>query len=210
MAEIYKVGVVEHARVTPQEWARILDGFKRLREQLPERSRTEGGPYVDAKLEVKLIRQNARYIIFEGAGVRNSETLGGDSFILLGPEADLNNAGVLQTCRTFRMPYDLLVAATLIVADKEARGAYTLTSVGGEDDWEPALHFVRKVLGTGIDARSMAPNVPYRIPAGVDARGTENDEIRERVERFQKIRRERNATYWGSILRSPRPGWLSI
>ena len=63
-------------------------------------------------------------------------------------------------CKTARKPYDLLVCATLIVADHVAPGFLEIGG-GGVDDWMPALEFVRDECFANA-----------KLPEGVDPQGT--------------------------------------
>lgn len=74
-------------------------------------------------------------------------------------------------CKTARMPYDLIVCAVLIVANKHAPKSITITSDGGmasfvddypgphDSEWDAALAFVRQVLGAD-----------YKLPRFIECR----------------------------------------
>lgn len=77
-----------------------------------------------------------------------------ESFVLV-PDHDES-----PFCKTARKPYDLIVCAVLIVADHHAPFSIEVTSDGGmegtvddyagphDSEWDDALAFVHKVLGT--------------------------------------------------------------
>lgn len=60
-------------------------------------------------------------------------------------------------CKTAEKPYDVVVVATLIVADAIAPGVLLISSDGDPAEWEPGLTLARQAL----------PNHVLAIPKGV-------------------------------------------
>lgn len=54
-----------------------------------------------------------------------------------------------QFCKTAHKPYDVLVTAMLMVAERHAPGAIRISSDGDADDWELGLQLVRDRCGDG-------------------------------------------------------------
>lgn len=77
-------------------------------------------------------------IAFNGENNANDDSH--ESFMLPRQYAEFN------FCKTAHKPYDLLVVASLCVADYHAPGAYDIGSDGDNDDWQEGLDFARQTL----------------------------------------------------------------
>lgn len=120
-----------HRDLTENEWEHITSEVWTLLEHhlppglcLTKQYGTQEAPQVDENR-----------IQFNGCG-----EFGHESFILDRAQHD-------DFCKTARKPYDLVVAAVLIVVAGIAEDAITVRSNGGPKDWQPALDWVNDVLG---------------------------------------------------------------
>lgn len=154
---------------TAIEWRRITRAVKRLFEAAPKLSFSAGGSYQNQPLRGAMITyvelnfldgsvvhqprnvthaivnvvqemQGTSAIMFDGKG-----DLGEETFVLsnASPEKDQEISPGIGYCNTAGKPYDLMVCATLIVANHIAPDLLMINSDGGVDDWEPALKLVR-------------------------------------------------------------------
>lgn len=154
---------------TAAEWRRITRAVKRLFAATPRHSLSAGGSYQNEPLremmityretitlngelmhhprEVSHSRMNVvqemhgtSAIMFDGKG-----DLGEETFVLsnASPEKDQEISPGIGYCNTAGKPYDLMVCATLIVANHIAPDLLMINSDGGIDDWEPALKLAR-------------------------------------------------------------------
>lgn len=172
----------EKAPVTPQEWSRIHTSVRRLNQAMPwEYTPVWLDEAVTARVD--LIECDSRLICFFG-----QDREGGQVpmvFCLIGIEDSAQVREIREktqegSCKTLQLPYDILVCATLMVAEHEAPGAWEITSDGTASDWGPALNFVTTVLGDG-----------YEIPPGVLDHNHKRISPDERIQRFEKIREAR-------------------
>lgn len=147
----------QHRTIDIAEWKAIQHDFQLL-ERLPRRTDTAGGFFAEYPLEVAFEddqptvppRCDEDVIRFNGIGA-----LGHETFLL-----ERAGAG-FAFCKTARKPYDLLVCATLIVANTNAPGALAISSDGSAAEWAPAVAFVQRVL----DSR-------YQLPDALRVAGT--------------------------------------
>ncbi|MBU2952291.1 hypothetical protein [Marinobacter sp. F3R08] len=111
-------------------------------------------------------------IIFDGKG-----DLGSEPFVLtcLSPEADREVAPGMRTCKTNRMPYDLLVCAMLILVNHSIPDLLVINSEGGIEDWEPALRLARTF------------DMNARLPDTIDFDASCDPEPMSLVELWQEI-----------------------
>lgn len=77
-------------------------------------------------------------IAFNGENNENDDSH--ETFMLPRKYAEFN------FCKTAHKPYDLLVVASLIVAECHAPGAYAIASDADKSDWQAGLDFAREVL----------------------------------------------------------------
>ena len=120
---------------TTEEWQAIRDDVATLIAALPEGLEIAG---LMGERGTPPELNNDR-IAFNGV-----EDEGCETFILCREPAD-------GFCKTNQRPYDLLVAAALIVATHHAPAVYTVRSDGHDFEWSPALSFVRRVLREGYE-----------------------------------------------------------
>lgn len=154
---------------TVAEWRRITRAVKRLFEASPMQSLSAGGTYKNEPLRGAMITyvelnyldgsvvhqprnvshaianvvqemHDTSAIMFDGKG-----DLGEETFVLsnASPEKDQEISPGIGYCNTAGKPYDLMVCATLIVANHIASDLLMINSDGGIDDWEPALKLAR-------------------------------------------------------------------
>lgn len=83
-----------------------------------------------------------------------SPEINGDFIAFNGPGADGHETFWLprekegfQFCKTAEKPYDVVVTACLIAADKIAPGALDIGSDGGPDDWQAGLKLAEQAVG---------------------------------------------------------------
>lgn len=105
-----------------EQWAQVQEGYRKLREALPE----------DVKIHDE---SKSGRIMFNGVGEEGHET-----FLL---ELKPKN---FEFCKTARKPYDLLVCATLLLAEHHAPGVLEISSDGDREEWSFPLAWARGVL----------------------------------------------------------------
>lgn len=95
---------------------------------------------------------NADQVSFNGADDERNETF-------LFPRLDERPQPVIryglqfECCKTGAKPYDLAVAAFLVIAKHHLGTNLKVASDGGPSDWEPAMHHCSTVLGYGHNFR---------------------------------------------------------
>lgn len=165
------------ADITPEAWRAICADVRTLLANLPKKTDTAGGYHKDDPLklcqyteygESRLIngvwRQPFEHrgeplvsdapgeevIQFDGAGPKTKE-LSNQTFTLFPHKETIEFGGVIHEegdhTKTGRKPYDLVVAATLIVVNHHAPGCREIRSDGYIPDWIPAWRWVRETLG---------------------------------------------------------------
>ena len=161
-------------RIPDDGWEKIKTGVIELVRHLPEHTETAGGFHHNYPLKgaiegitvddkpVDLTPATAEAVVtqFDKDGkdiicFNGAERIGLDheTFVL----QRFNKEPLGNFCKTARKPYDLLVCATLILADHYAPQCLDIGSDGGVDDWWPALEFVREHIDASVT-----------IPEGVD------------------------------------------
>ena len=146
MGYTHYFGMKKKSAMNKQKWASIIEDTKRLLVRLPKDSMSAGGCHAGVPIELALEYDlpdkrpalNSEVITFNGVGEMGHET-----FCL---EREKENDG-FDFCKTHRKPYDLVVCAVLIVVHTHAPGWRNINSDGDLQDWVPALHWVREVLG---------------------------------------------------------------
>jgi hypothetical protein len=129
------------SEVPRDTWARIRDDARKLIGAAPcklvfRAYRFDRPPLVDEE-----------WILFNGADR-------GEDFMLqrspkpwhLRPE----EREVISSCKTERLPYDLVVCAILAIAREHAPALIRVTSDGNATDWQPALCFASQVLSRNV------------------------------------------------------------
>lgn len=106
------------------------------------------GPYADFPFEVGPPSGNPD----DGGPILNEVEI---CFNGIGPNAhesfwisrEKQKESYAEFCRTERKPYDLLVAATLILMEKHAPGTWVIVSSGTLDDFAQACEWIESTLG---------------------------------------------------------------
>ncbi|WP_019025323.1 MULTISPECIES: hypothetical protein [unclassified Thioalkalivibrio] len=152
---------------TEDEWSGTVNDIRALQARLPKHSESAGGYYRDAPLAItgldpdlpaeQIYDPKHETIAFNGCAPGD----GGDEEDLSHESFSLNRLKDSQHslegfCKTARKPYDLMVCASLIVAEDRAPGALRIRSDGDPGEWAPAQAFAEQVLGR-----------PLKIPGGV-------------------------------------------
>lgn len=118
--------------------------------------------------EVQRLIDASPVTICNGSGdVGSVALIDDDSIAFNGEEGEIDNAHEtfmlprdnqeFNFCKTAYKPYDLLVTASLIIANHFAPSAYGIASDGDHSDWYDGLEFARNTLG----------NHSLQIPSGV-------------------------------------------
>lgn len=111
--------------------------------------------------EVRRLIDASPVTICNGSGDVGSTAVIDDNSIAFNGENDENSAiddshetfmlprdyREFNFCKTARKPYDLLVTASLIVANHFAPDAYDIGSDGDQSDWFDGLEYARNTLG---------------------------------------------------------------
>lgn len=146
--------------VTWNEWSRILLDFNQLRSTLPRLINPEDPKAYWIYCNIKTSYCDDSAIVFDGRTKQGKEGRYStcEPFILFGPEwhdndiqdntlDQMRNSFLRGKCKTNCRPYDLMVCATLILANHHAPGAWDINSDGYREDWEPAREFIANVTG---------------------------------------------------------------
>ena len=90
-------------------------------------------------------------LLLNGVGDNSHETL----YLLFNDER-------WQFCKTQGKPYDVVVTAILLLAQKTL--GYRVSSDGGVDDWQEGINLVKKVLNKRYSASFLNKDVNYDYP----------------------------------------------
>jgi len=184
--------------LSPQEWGEVIDAIEWLMRNCPDYSAGPGAPYPNLPLRDHLITasfaddalgglmllkkreidhsdpsftmpiRQRPHLVFNGAG-----TSGSDYFTIeAGPVTKT------QTVDTGGKPYDLLVCATLILANHLCPNTWKITSTAPQPAWKDALALARGYrsdakLPTGVvsDFAKPVPSLTtFGMPAYMDFR----------------------------------------
>ena len=132
--------------INEARWLQIIAATRQLLHALPPHSHSAGGFYAEDPLQV----YNGGIPVKPGAYLSEDPAV-----IRLGGAPGLTGSVFNvhtklqgeQCCETQRMPYDLVVCGVLTVIANLAPGWLRIRSDGEEEEWEPALSWVRETLG---------------------------------------------------------------
>jgi len=127
--------------VSDEQWERIAGDFALLLEHLPEQVRvfrdedTDAPPLVDDE-KIQFYGGVETFVLNRHSRDRHAGSR---------PPREEYPFG-FDYCKTEHAPYDMLVCATLAVAEDIAPGAWKIASNGKADDWQQALDWASGVL----------------------------------------------------------------
>lgn len=133
----------QNKKFTQKQWDKFLDTCIKLKDNLPEKTDSAGGYFSDELLIIggnevdEVAVFNNEMIYFNG----QTPDLGHETFCIENNEEPTS----FGFCKTDRKPYDLLVCACLIAANKHLK--FKITSDGNVNDWKPAFDYYDKVMG---------------------------------------------------------------
>lgn len=96
------------------------------------------------------LKANTEEILFNGIGEDSHETF------LFERKPDLSYTSeegekVFNFCKTARKPYDIVVCITMLIIKKHFPDIITISSDGGESEWEESVQVVNNKLGYNIE-----------------------------------------------------------
>jgi hypothetical protein len=152
-----------------EQWAALLNDLRKVYDQRPAHSDSAGAYCLDQPMTIcdgdgtTLITDAEQLDGYVEADIGSCICFNGDDrddqgmaheTFYLARECEEDND--FQFCKTARKPYDWLVVAALLLAEKHCPGCWEISSDGSEEDWAPVV--------TWLDAHGFGP---MTLPANI-------------------------------------------